>query len=97
MTGNQAPAINLRRFVKPKSTEKRNRRINDVEMQPIPSPTNQKDQNQTILNPPQNNRQKNPNLQSTAANFKQIYTETSFPASYSGNINEIANRIPSYR
>ena len=97
MTENRAATVNLRKFARPKRVQRKNSRTNDLEMQPIPSLTNQNDQKSTTADQPQNNHQKNPNLRSTAENFKQIYTETSFPASYSGNINEIANQIPSYR
>ena len=97
MSQKQAPAINLRRFAKPKLLERRKRQSSDLEMSVIQNPRVQNDPNPTMSSPTMNNPQKNPNPQSTVENFKNIYSDPSNPASFSGDIQEIANQIPSYR
>ena len=97
MSQNQAAPIKLRRFAKPKLLQRRKEQLNDLEMLAIPNPTNQKDQNPTTSSPPLTTLQKNPSHPSIAENFKNIYSDSSYPASYSGDIHEIANQIPSYR
>ena len=81
--------INLRKYSRPKLQRNPKSPANDLERNQAPSPT----PNVTIPTTPP----PSPTVQSTAENFKRIYTDTSNELSYSGDINAIANKIKSYR
>ena len=97
MSQKQPATINLRRLAKPKLLERRRKQLNDLEMSAIPNPTVQNDLSPMMSNPTMKIHRKNPSPQSTVENFKDIYSDLSNPASFSGDIQEIANQIPSYR
>ena len=86
--------INLRKYSRPKPQRKPTSPANDfVRSQPpspIPSPT--LSATTTTTTPPPS-----PTRPSTAESFRRIYTDKSNKLSYSGNIQDIANQIKSYR
>ena len=81
--------INLRKYSRPRLLRNPASPANDPETSQPPSPTPNA---ATPTTPPPS-----PTHLSTAANFKQIYTNTSNSASFSGDIHKIANQIKSYR
>ena len=96
----QTTAVKLRKFAKPKHLERRNKHLNELEMQPIPNQMTSSDlspiRNPPTLSSPQK-APKIPNHRSTAENFKKLYTDTKFSSSFSGDVQAIANQIESYR
>ena len=93
-------SLNLRKFAKPKQVERKKLQPNDQEMITIPTPMGRSESSQESRQATANRparAPRTPNHQSTAENFKNIYTDPSHSASYSANLQAIANGIESYR
>ena len=94
------PPIKLRKFARLKTLARKRLHLNDLEnpveeTQTNPSPMKSNASNLPPLNP--QNAPMTPSPQSTAANFKNIYSDPNYTNSFSGDLTAIANQIPSYR
>ena len=100
MTEQTPTSISLRKYAKTKQMERKNQLRLNVQKNPVtPNPKIQNEQKQQMTSPLSSPEMdlKTLNPQSTAANFKKIYSDTKNSSSYSGHIQEIANQISSYR
>ena len=94
------PPIKLRKLAKPKTVARKKLQLNvqenPVEQTPMNlSPRKSSESNLPLQNP--QNVPMTPSPQSTAANFKNIYSDPNYSNSFSGDLTAIANQIPSYR
>ena len=94
------PPIKLRRFARPKMLARKRLQLNDLENPVEQTPMNLSPRKSSESNLPLQNPQNvpmTPSPQSTAANFKNIYSDPNYSNSFSGDLTAIANQIPSYR
>ena len=70
---------------------------NDLDKTPKPTPLKPKRSKTPPARTPPNSPNQSPKTPSTAVNFENEYANLNNPYSFSGNIREIANQIPTYR